>query len=463
MGCHRLVCAVALMLFAVGPAAPRPAAAAARQGGEIGLQAGLLLPDRDLTGEPTTLERLEPTLGIRGAFQFAPRWGWFVDSNLAVFESAAGDGITNYAARSGVELFGAPHWTDAQTFVALGGGWLGVARESRDDFNRLFGSIGVGQRFTVGPNQLLRWELRVDQTLTDDGADGAALTTGLLLVGFGWGMPSRAADSDGDGVPDRKDACPDTPRGARVDTQGCPQDGDGDGVADGIDQCPDTPAGWAVNGAGCPLDSDRDGVTDGEDDCPGTPPAVTVDDRGCPQDGDGDGVADGIDRCPDTPEFAHVDADGCPLDSDADGVYDGIDRCPQTAAGARVDPDGCPVAAPLFEERASLVLDGVFFEVNSAELTLNSKEILDDVAASLLASPEVPVEVGGFTDSSGNDGYNLALSHKRAEAVRAQLIAQGVAPERLTTRGYGEASPIADNTTTEGRARNRRVELRRLD
>jgi outer membrane protein OmpA-like peptidoglycan-associated protein len=311
---------------------------------------------------------------------------------------------------------------------------------------------------------LIRWELRGDHTLTDDGLDGKALTTGYLLMGFTWGIPNRARDTDGDGVPDRKDDCPGTPRGVPVDVYGCPRDSDGDGVFDGIDQCPETPQGWAVTSVGCPLDSDGDGVADAIDDCPGTPPGALVDERGCPLDSDGDGVYDGIDQCPETPAHAHVDSRGCPIDSDGDGVYDGIDRCPQTPAGTVVDEFGCPVAEPLFEEeRQTLVLEGVFFEFSSAKLTLNSKEILDHVAESLLAWPEVRVEIGGHSDSVGAEAYNLRLSKSRAESVRDYLLEKGVPREQLEATGYGEINPIANNRTEEGRAQNRRVELKRLD
>jgi len=89
-------------------------------------------------------------------------------------------------------------------------------------------------------------------------------------------------DSDGDGVPDRLDQCPDTPAGVAVDEVGCPLDSDGDGVDDYLDQCPNTPAGVAVDEVGCPLDSDGDGVPDHLDQCPGTPAGTEVDEVGCP-------------------------------------------------------------------------------------------------------------------------------------------------------------------------------------
>ncbi len=268
-------------------------------------------------------------------------------------------------------------------------------------------------------------------------------------------------DSDRDGVYDGLDRCPGTPRGWRAGPDGCPMDADADSVPDGADRCPDTPAGARVDARGCPSDSDADGVQDGLDDCPDTPRGAAVDVSGCSLDSDGDGVPDGIDACPGTPADARVSAAGCPKDTDGDGVWDGVDRCEDTPPGSRVDGFGCAV---LFEEqRRTLVLEGVTFETNSADLTPNARSILDRVAASLSQWPELRVEVGGHTDSAGRDAYNLDLSLRRAESVRAYLVDAGIPASRLTARGYGETRPVADNATEEGRRENRRVELSRLD
>ncbi len=290
------------------------------------------------------------------------------------------------------------------------------------------------------------------------------------MVGLMWafgGAPAQIADSDGDGVRDRKDKCPDTPAGATVNEKGCPSDTDGDGVLDGIDQCPDTAKGWPVDAKGCPKDSDGDGVPDAKDACPDTPKGAKVDERGCPLDEDSDGVFDGIDRCPGTPAGTKVDSKGCPLDSDGDGVNDNLDKCPDTPRGTTVDADGCPPppkAAPLFEEgKKELVLEGVNFESEKAVLLPESAAALDRVAESLADWPEVRVEIGGHTDGTGAAGYNLTLSEKRAQAVMDYLVGKGIDASRMTVKGYGETKPIADNRTADGRARNRRVELTRLD
>jgi OOP family OmpA-OmpF porin len=106
------------------------------------------------------------------------------------------------------------------------------------------------------------------------------------------------------------------------------------------------------------------------------------------------------------------------------------------------------------------VLEGVNFATNKSDLTLNAKTILDGVAKTLTEWPDVKVEVGGYTDTQGNDAYNQKLSQARADSVMNYLISKGVDASRLTAVGYGEANPIADNNTAAGRSKNRRVELK---
>lgn len=141
-----------------------------------------------------------------------------------------------------------------------------------------------------------------------------------------------------------------------------------------------------------------------------------------------------------------------PADSDGDGVTDDRDQCPNTPRGVAVDANGCP-------RRGSVTLQGVTFELNSANLTADSRPVLDDVAADLKKYPRLRVELQGHTDSSGADAYNMQLSERRAASVREYLISQGVSASQLVARGYGETQPVADNKTNEGRAQNRRVEM----
>jgi outer membrane protein OmpA-like peptidoglycan-associated protein len=256
--------------------------------------------------------------------------------------------------------------------------------------------------------------------------------------------PLLVQDADQDGVPDKDDACPTTPVGAKVDARGCSLDSDHDGVPDGLDKCPDTPAGATVDATGCPADSDRDAVPDGLDKCPNTPAGTPVDAVGCPlaQDSDHDGVPDAADKCPDTPRGVPVDSTGCMI------LF-------QPEAAPKAQP-GAPAPRP------TLILRGVNFKSGLSVLTTESYAVLDQVAASLMANPEIKIEVAGYTDNTGPIGVNLRLSQARAAAVRAYLARKGVSPSRMVARGYGSRSPVASNTTPAGRAQNRRVELHKL-
>ncbi|MBI4844267.1 MAG: OmpA family protein [Nitrospirae bacterium] len=260
-------------------------------------------------------------------------------------------------------------------------------------------------------------------------------------------------DSDGDGVSDYLDKCPATPAGAPVNVEGCPLDSDGDGVSDYLDKCPATPAGAPVNADGCPLDSDGDTVSDYLDKCPATPAGTSVDANGCPLDSDGDGILDPLDKCPGTPPGAPVDANGCPLDSDGDGIIDLLDKCPGTLAGIQVDASGCPL--PL-KEKVSIELN-VEFEFNSAVVRSIFGEHLTKISTFLSTYPDANAVIEGHTDSAGTDTYNLKLSQQRAENVVKYLVEHGIAAERLKAVGFGESKPIADNSTEDGRQRNRRV------
>lgn len=268
--------------------------------------------------------------------------------------------------------------------------------------------------------------------------------------------PAPAIDSDGDGVTDDKDRCPGTVKGAKVDANGCELDGDRDGVVDRLDKCPTTPPGRKVDAAGCELDGDGDGVVDALDKCPTTPPGRTVNAEGCELDGDGDGVVDALDKCPTTPPGRKVNAEGCEPDGDGDGVVDALDQCPTTPAGDKVDSKGCTLLK-------TIVLKGVNFDNNAAVLRPEAAALLDEQTATLKRYPMLKVEVAGHTDSANSDAYNLALSERRARAVMEYFVSKGVAAEQLSAKGYGESSPIADNGTAEGRAQNRRVELRILN
>ena len=343
-------------------------------------------------------------------------------------------------------------------------------------------------------------------------SQGVNLAFGVNLV-----LGNRK-DSDKDGVQDKKDVCPGTPKGVKVDKKGCPIDTDKDGVPDYLDKCPDTPieASKNVDKNGCTLDTDKDGVPDYLDKCPQTPPGAKgfVDENGCENDTDQDGKPDWIDKCPDTPKGVEVDSVGCPLDSDKDGVFDTFDKCPDTPLKAQgmVDENGCPkdsdgdgvpdyldlcpdvkgsvtnngceevivkpVVKPIEKpvkpaqtvaekEKTQQILkslfqkalQGIWFESGSDRIVPGSYKILNQIVGVLIANPTYLIEIRGYTDNVGSPESNLVLSKKRAQAVMKYFISKGVESSRLTANGFGEEFPVADNKTAIGRGMNRRVEF----
>lgn len=345
-----------LALASAGWSAAPAATAASRDPLELGILGGLQLSHQVLTGNEGTRD-FGVSVGGRVGRPFASRWSWFADGLVSTIDTDIGGNALTLTGRGGVEWL-LRRRPSSNWFLTGGAGWMDVSydRAGVDGLSRPLVSGGIGQRIAAGARQHLRWEVRGDMTLGTDGLDEARYTQGQLLIGWIWGRgvaPAAAVsaasaardgnrDSDRDGVPDRRDACPGTPLGAPIDRRGCPRDADGDGVADGADRCPQTRAGEPVGPDGCPGDEDRDRVLNGRDTCPGTPRGAIVDDRGCPIDSDADGVPEGVDLCPSTPRGAEVDARGCHADSDTDGVPDGIDKCPRTPPSALVDSTGCP-------------------------------------------------------------------------------------------------------------------------
>lgn len=209
-------------------------------------------------------------------------------------------------------------------------------------------------------------------------------------------------------------------------------------------------------------DDDKDGVPNAADLCPQV--AGIKENKGCPIDGDGDGVADVQDKCP--KDKGPAELKGCPslsaLDSDGDGVFDDKDKCPDApeVVNGYSDDDGCPDIPP----PAALVpflgtVQGVAFESERSDLLPSSLPILDRAVQALRDAATAQLEIAGYTDNSGDVQRNLELSQKRADAVKAYLVGKGIAATRLTSRGYGQDNPIADNATPEGREKNRRVEF----
>ncbi len=291
--------------------------------------------------------------------------------------------------------------------------------------------LGAGGGLMVNMGSRFALDFRIKYNLDFINEEGLVLNNKFYVwtgnIGLLFKLGQWPIDSDGDGVPDKFDRCPNTPHGVQVDKDGCPLDSDGDGVPDYLDKCPNTPRGVLVDKDGCPLDSDGDGVPDRLDKCPGTPPGVTV------------------------------DRDGCPIDSDQDGVPDYLDKCPNTLKGLQVDKTGCPIRSQ------TLPLDGVHFEFDKDRLTPDSRTILDHVADTLKESPNLKFEIAGHTCNLGKAEYNLKLSDRRANSVREYLISKGIPAANVTSKGYGFTQPRVPNDTEAHRELNRRVELRILE
>ena len=322
----------------------------------------------------------------------------------------------------------------------------------------VFGQAGL--RFRLSPAIGLDVTASQHYAFTSDNIDIDNSSSGKYydrFLVYGLGLTAalgKAKDTDGDGVPDRKDKCPDTPAGVKVDVNGCPIDTDGDGVADYLDKCPDVKGLAALQG--CP-DADGDGVADGNDKCPNTPAGVRVDANGCPLDADGDGVADYLDKCPGTPAGVKVDANGCPLDRDGDGVPDYQDRCPDRAGPA--SNKGCPEIKAEQKKILNEATKYIQFDFDKATLKPSSYPKLQQMVEILNEYPDYSLSIAGHTDSKGADEYNLRLSYERAASARAYMLSKGIPADRIESRGYGKTKPIADNATAAGQALNRRVDF----
>lgn len=309
------------------------------------------------------------------------------------------------------------------------------------------------------------------------------------------GTDPKNADTDGDGLSD----------GAEVNTHNTDPnntDTDGDGLSDGaeVNTHNTNPTMTDTDGDGLSddreinqtqtmannADSDGDGLSDGaEINTHRTNPTVA--------DSDGDGLSDGAEVNRHRTEPGNPDSDGDGLsdgaeinthrtnptvaDSDGDGLSDGAEvnqhRTNPTVAdsdGGSVD-DGTEVNRGSDPNQAdddvtldvavgeSLVLDGVVFATNSADISPESEQILHEAYNTLAQQPDIEVEIRGYTDNTGNRSYNIGLSQRRADAVKAHLVGLGIAAERITTKGFGPDNPAADNNTEEGRRQNRRIEF----
>lgn len=359
--------------------------------------------------------------------------------------------------------------------------------------------VAIGTSNAPGARNLIAQASLFGQ-VTNEGGFGltAGVGRGLLL---GVGAPryrvfaaltyaQLVRDTDKDGLLDPDDACPIDPEDPDgfEDADGCPDvDNDEDGLLDVDDTCPNEAEDYDdfEDVDGCPdLDNDQDGLPDTADACMYRAGAPDL--AGCP-DTDGDGLADDsplpgwdgwsavtdggyagpvpvpLDQCPADPGPDTLA--GCP-DSDEDGVPDYRDACPDVkrqADEAVERSNGCPRTAFVQGDRVTIT-DRVLFETNRATIRPESFGLLNEVVSVLEKNPQiVQLEVAGHTDNVGSDRFNMGLSKRRAAAVQAYLVENGIDAGRLTSEGYGETEPIAVNFTESGRQANRRVEFRILE
>ncbi|WP_457616641.1 OmpA family protein [Lutibacter sp.] len=324
-------------------------------------------------------------------------------------------------------------------YVSVGGGYTWLDKLGTATFNG-----GLGLNIWFSDNFGFNIETKYKHTFDSQIVQHFQHSAGIVFK-FG------GTDTDGDGVYDKFDACPEV--FGLAEFNGCP-DSDNDGIIDSKDACPNVAGLATLNG--CP-DADEDGIADKDDACPNV--KGTKANNGCP-DTDGDGLIDKNDACPEV--AGPKENKGCPWpDTDGDGVLDKDDDCVNEAGPA--SNNGCPEITK--EEVAKLeeLFKTVYFETGKASFKDETLAKLDEVAQIMVKYPTAKFSISGHADSTGSKKRNLELSDDRANAVRDYLISKGVSSSNLTAKGYGEEMPIASNKTRAGRAKNRRVEVKLVD
>ncbi len=283
----------------------------------------------------------------------------------------------------------------------------------------------IGAGFRAGPLYIGSGSLI---SLFSSEAKGADVFAGLKIPVY----QKRKKDNDNDGIPNKKDDCPD--HEGPAENNGCPwPDTDGDTVIDKDDNCPEEPG--EVENGGCPWpDNDSDGVLDKDDKCP--------------------------------KETGAIENEGCPwLDTDGDSILDKDDKCPEEAGP--VANNGCPEIEEIaLTEAVQKTLNDyaktILFTTGKSSIKAESTGVILDIIKILQEYPNARFSIEGHTDSVGSEITNQKLSTKRALAVKNFLVGQGIDTSRLESIGYGEKKPIATNMYKEGRSQNRRVEINLL-
>ena len=323
-------------------------------------------------------------------------------------------------------------------FVYLGGDFVSADSNSEGMLN-----IGVGFNTWFNENLGLSFQTGTKKGFSSEVRAHYQSTLGLVIK-FG------GTDTDGDGVYDKYDSCPEV--AGLIEFNGCP-DADGDGIKDSDDACPNVAGLAAMNG--CP-DADGDEIADKDDMCPNS--KGTKANKGCP-DTDGDGVVDKDDKCLNV--AGPSDNGGCPWpDTDGDGVLDKDDNCKDEAGPS--SNKGCPEVLMTASQIADLAeySKGLEFAFDRAEVNKLTAEKLDKIYDLISPVKEVIFVIEGYTDSIGDAGYNQYLSERRAASAKAYLVNKGFDANRLETLGFGEKNPLTSNNTRAGRKDNRRVDVK---
>lgn len=331
-------------------------------------------------------------------------------------------------------------WLDPSAHV--GGGYTFFGDASAGTVNG-----GLGLTFWITEHVGVSLQSSLKYSFDDERTPNADVPT-VMQHFAGLTFKFGGKDTDGDGIYDKDDACPETP--GLKEFMGCP-DTDGDKIADKDDSCPEVPGLAEFNG--CP-DTDGDGIVDNEDACPEVKGTKIM--KGCP-DADGDGVADKDDNCPEV-KGPKANA-GCPWpDTDGDGVADKDDQCP-TVAGT-VANNGCPEVSDEAINKLNSYAKTILFNSGKSSFQKQTMPVLQAITAILKEYPSANFMIEGHTDSQGADSLNQKLSEDRAGAVKTYLVENGIDAARLTSAGFGESKPIDSNKTSKGRANNRRVEVK---
>ena len=384
------------------------------------------------------------SFGLTGSVNKIDKWVSRVPGTLSTdLVTNPGDlsyyGIDATVKYSFMEMIGTK-WFDPSAHI--GGGYTFFGDASAGTVNG-----GLGLTFWVTENVGLQFQSTYKHSFDDNRVANLDVPTHIQhFAGITFKFGGK--DTDGDGIYDKDDACPDV-AGLKA-FNGCP-DTDGDGIQDSEDACPNEAGSIELNG--CP-DADGDGIIDSEDACPNEKGTKMM--KGCP-DTDGDGVADKDDKCP-TVKGAKDNA-GCPWpDRDGDGVADKDDKCPDVRG--TVANNGCPEVSEEAMKKLNDYGKTILFNSGKSSFQKQTYPVLQAMTAIFKEYPNSEFSLEGHTDSDGADAMNQKLSEDRAAAVKDYLIGQGIDPSRLSSKGFGETTPVDTNKTAKGKANNRRVEVK---